>query len=355
MRWFTLLLIGCVSVQAAGAVINVPGLHGPTIQAAIDVAVNGDEIIVAPGTYPESIDFLGKAITVRSSDPTDPAVVMNTIIDGTGFFHVVLCVAGEGPETLLSGFVITGGNANGGAFDIGGGMLIDNSSPTVTNCSFIGNTADNGGGMFNRSSSPTVINCPSSANNGDTNVGGMNNIISGPTVTNCSFSGNSAANVGGGMVNEESGLAVTNCSFSGNAALEGGGMYNLRSGPTVTNCSFSGNSSVGSGGGMFNAESGLAVTNCSFSGNSAGSSGGGMYNLPNKFDINPTVTNSGFCNNTPNQIGGFGTWIDGGGNSLLYCPPPISVPPSCPADINTSGTVNVTDLLALLAAWGACP
>ena len=194
MRWFTLLLIGCVSVQAAGAVINVPGLHGPTIQAAIDVAVNGDEIIVAPGTYPESIDFLGKAITVRSSDPTDIGVVLNTIIDGTGFFHVVLCVAGEGPETLLSGFVITGGNANGGAFDIGGGMLIDNSSPTVTNCSFIGNTADNGGGMFNRSSSPTVTNCSFSGNTADTNAGGMYNFLSRATVTNCSLSGTSRAN-----------------------------------------------------------------------------------------------------------------------------------------------------------------
>ena len=31
------------------------------------------------------------------------------------------------------------------------------------------------------------------------------------------------------------------------------------------------------------------------------------------------------------------------------------LPPSCPADTNNSGSVNVTDLLALLAAWGACP
>ena len=30
-------------------------------------------------------------------------------------------------------------------------------------------------------------------------------------------------------------------------------------------------------------------------------------------------------------------------------------PPFCPHDIHTDGTVNVADLLALLAAWGACP
>ena len=100
---------------------------------------------------------------------------------------------------------------------------------------------------------------------------------------------------------------------------------------------------------MFNLSSSPTVTNCSFSGNTAGLFGGGMAN----FSGIPTVTNTGFCNNTPDAIDG--AYTDGGGNSLLYCPPPIPVPPSCPADINSDTNVNVTDLLALLAAWGACP
>ncbi|MCH7546894.1 MAG: hypothetical protein IID30_10895, partial [Planctomycetes bacterium] len=32
-----------------------------------------------------------------------------------------------------------------------------------------------------------------------------------------------------------------------------------------------------------------------------------------------------------------------------------SCPAPCPPDINADGTVNVTDLLDLLGAWGACP
>ena len=50
---------------AAAEVIQVP-LDSPTIQGAIDVATNGDPVLVAPGAHVENIDFRGKAITVTS-------------------------------------------------------------------------------------------------------------------------------------------------------------------------------------------------------------------------------------------------------------------------------------------------
>jgi hypothetical protein len=158
-----LVLFSCSSVQAAA--FNVPGDFG-TIQAAIADAgtVDGDEIVVMPGTYPESINFLGKAITVRSAsgDPND------TIIDGTGFFHVVQCVNNEDSNTVLAGFTITGGNANdvSSPDDLGGGMYNFKSSPTVTDCIFTdnrakssGSTGGNGGGMYNDYSNPIVTDC----------------------------------------------------------------------------------------------------------------------------------------------------------------------------------------------------
>ncbi len=318
-----------------------------TIQAGINAAVNGDVVIVAQGEYFENIDFDGKAITVRSTDPNDAGVVLNTIINGGGIFPttVVTCTSGEGSDTVLSGFVITGGNATNG-----GGMHNNDSSPTVTNCSFSGNTGGTGGGMNNTSSNPTVTNCSFSGNTATNNGGGMYNNNSSPTVTNCSFSGNTAAN-GGGMFNTlSSSPTVTNCAFSGNTATSsGGGMFNGCSSPTVSNCTFNGNT-ANNGGGMANCVSNPTVTNCTFSGNSAGF-GGGMVTFGPIF---PTLSNTGFCDNTPDQAPG--VFIDGGGNSLLYCPPPIPIPDPCPTDINGDGVTNVLDLIDLLLAFGtACP
>ena len=329
----TLVIVAVVTVgwsTAEAATINVPADFS-TIQAAIDDAgtVNGDVIIVAPGTYTENINFNGKAITVRSTDPSDAGVVMATVIDGTGFLHVVQCVSGEGADTVLSGFVITGGNANGAVPDnLGGGMYCSFASPTVSNCTFSGNSADSiGGGLFLANGSPTV--------------------------SNCSFIGNFGGNFGGGLHNQSSTATVSNCSFIGNTAGQGGGMSNSGGGPTVVNCTFSGNVATIFGGGMRNFNVGtVTVTDCTFSGNSA-ATGGGMY-MSNS--STPTVSNTGFCGNTPNQIAGEDPIIDGGGNSLLYCAPPSRF---CPADITgpggvPDGTVVIGDFLGLLANWGSC-
>jgi parallel beta-helix repeat protein len=282
--------------------LYVPAGYG-TIQAAINAAVSAYEIEVAPGTYNEAINFLGKAIRLYSSG--GPQV---TTINGSGAYHVVQCVSSEGSDTILEGFTVTGGNANGGwPNDRGGGMYNQGSSPTVINCIFTSNAATGyGGGMSNNSSSPTVTGCTFEGNLSANHFGGMHNDGASPTVANCTFTGNTADGFGGGIgsTNHCSGT-VTDCIFSGNTAgWKGGGMFNVEgSSWTVTNCTFSDNTAADSGGGMYNAESSPTLTNCTFTGNTASLFGGGMYN---EATSNPTVTNCTFINNRANKYNGGG-------------------------------------------------
>ena len=107
---FALLLTWLVPGSLQAAVIRVPQDFS-TIQGAIDAAVNGDTVRVAPGTYIENIDFLGKAITVASE--TGPDV---TIIDGSSSVagSVVSFTSGEGPTSVLNGFTVQNGDASEG-------------------------------------------------------------------------------------------------------------------------------------------------------------------------------------------------------------------------------------------------
>ncbi len=256
------------TAPAAADILHVPG-DFPTIQAAFDAAMDGDEVEVHPGAYFETINFLGKAITVYSTDGPDV-----TIIDAEQTGTVVTCDSAEGPDTVLDGFTITGGNAYRG-----GGMRNMDSSPTVTNCTFIGNEAIYGGGMGNSSSSPTV--------------------------TNCVFTENSAVEDGGGMHNrQDSHPMLIDCTFTNNLAnFNGAGVFSVFScSPTVVNCRFEGNMCGHVGGGFgIRKDCHPVLINCSFINNTAGDFGGAIRS--GNTGSSPTVINCLFVGNT-SQIGG---------------------------------------------------
>jgi predicted outer membrane repeat protein len=312
----------------------VPGDFA-SIQEALDYCVSGEEIVVAPGTYFAAINFLGKAVTLRSSDGPEA-----TIIDGNGAFHVVQCVSGEGPNTVLEGFTITGGNADGPFPDDGGGGMLNanGSSPTVVYCIFAGNSADFGGGMHNDvGSGPTVISCAFSGNLASIGEGGgVYNSDGSPTLTNCTFDGNSAvlgggifayggeltgcaimgntAFLGGGLYNYDGHLELAACLFSANEAdLDGGGLYNTGGDPALTGCTFSNNHAVADGGGLYNVAADAVLIDTSFTGNTA-DEGGGVYNLAG----DPTLINCVFDDNATYGAGG-GLHNNDGSPTLTNC------------------------------------
>lgn len=95
MLCFSISLVVSLAVNGFSDTIHVPSGQ-PTIQDGINAAVHGDVVLVAPGTYVENIDFIGKAISVKSSHGAD-----RTTIDGGSFVGL--------PNTMPVGLFIGSG------------------------------------------------------------------------------------------------------------------------------------------------------------------------------------------------------------------------------------------------------
>jgi hypothetical protein len=192
---------------AAQAIENVnTGRKYNSIQHAIDNAGAGEEIVVGPGIYQyfEDINFKGKALTLRSTDPNDPFVVAATVINGTGHGPVVTFSADEDANSVLAGFTITGGNA---------GIYCSAASPAITFCNIVGNI---GAGLeLHNGSHPTITRCDVTANTGSGLAmwaihDGRHSTYNKPAITNCVIAENYQHGISGGMP------TVTNCTIVAN-------------------------------------------------------------------------------------------------------------------------------------------
>ena len=343
MKYLMICLTVCVLSGAVTADVHHVPADFPTIQYAVDAAVDGDEIIVAPGTYSstagEVVDMRGKEIWLHSSGGAEV-----TIIDGEGTRRGILCNNNETSNTVIEGFTITNGYSSNG-----GGMYND-SSPTLTNCAFSNNTATNdGGGMF------------SSGN---------------ATLTDCTFTGNTATNRGGGM--RCGTTAITGCDFIQNIAKNGGGIFsvgtNEGNSPTISNSNFCENTPDAIDGNWNNKGENEFLTTCgdvqgaccvedscyevelifceSIKGEWLG------YNATCEEDSCTDPPQYGACCVNGESIPLFdydcdrilGTFMGEGTN-----PDDITCPVHCAEDVTGDGVVDVSDLLAIIAIWGACP
>jgi hypothetical protein len=120
---------------------NVPAQYS-TIQAGINAAVNGDTVLVAPGTYYENINFNGHSIVLASNYLTtlDTSYISNTVIDGSNVITVVIFANNEDSTTELKGFTIRNGNGREeNVYPQAGGIECDNASPTISHNKIINN------------------------------------------------------------------------------------------------------------------------------------------------------------------------------------------------------------------------
>ncbi len=286
------VIVICTDLAQA-VTINVPTLAYPTVQAGINAAAAGDTVLVDSGVYTENIDFLGKAITVKSVNGA-----ANTVIDGNKLDSVVIFRTNEKENSFLSWFTVRNGlSANGG------GILCQSASPVIVDCNIINNTAvAYGGGIFcNDLASPVITNCFIDGNAADMG-GGIKCTGASPVVRNCIISNNSSAQGGGGICFVDSSSIITYCTIVSNMAVKGGGGICLdNSSPKITKSTIRGNKAFESGGGITCTNlAAPEITACIISNNTADKSGGGI----NCNATSPTVANCVITGNTANFVGG---------------------------------------------------
>ena len=329
---FSVFFVVVIVSFLTATIINVPD-DQPTIQAGIDASVDGDTVLVQPGTYVENINYDGKNITVASLFLTtqDTTYISNTIIYGNQSGSVVTFESGEDATAVLTGFTITNGyeEEGGGIYCTdnsgpslqnliitgnhailrGGGIYCDEgASPIMYDLTICNNFADVGGGIYCGYSSPSLTNVVISNNNASTFLyamgGGIHCTESIITLENVIISNNNASAfyyaAGGGIHCTESIITLESVTISDNEAWYGGGIACQNSSNLIfNNIIITNNSATESGGGIYCDISSIYLNYCFFSDNSS-INGGGIY-----FRNSSTVMeNSEFTYNNAEYGGG---------------------------------------------------
>lgn len=291
-----LLMFAGVPAMAATYLV-LPGGSGdyPTIQAAIDDASDTDVIELGDGTFVgdgnRDIDFLGKAVTVRSQSG-DPEVCVLECGGVSAPHRGFIFRSEEGPASVLQDITVsnayhheTSTPATGGA-----GVLCEGASPTISGCVFAANTVDGTVATFGGSilctgaSAPTITDCTitnSSAGETGGGSGGAIAFLSGAdaTMTGTTVEGNYAHDRGGGVYVSGADVTLSGCTIRDNASTEGGGVY-LSSGTFVmTGCDFLWNEATGAGvgGAIYAADGSAEISSCTAMGNLATVNAGGVF------------------------------------------------------------------------------
>jgi hypothetical protein len=284
----------------------------------------GTETLLAQRNYATNITILSGDIGISGNNSDNS-------------YHVVVSAANTG-TTVLDGFTIEYGNANGAAGNTdnyngvgfagdeqtGAGILTYNTTVTISNCIVRKNTATGaGGGVYSYGTTVNYTSCSFSNNTSAADGGGMYinaNGGGGYTLNSSSFTSNAATGSGGGLARENGSVTVniTGCSFASNSSaitgsnVGGGGIYLVNNGLTMTFCTISGNSAAAWGGGiLYNQGSNAPISYCTISSNSA-VYGGGMADLGGSA---PLLTNNKFSQNSATYGGGL--YCYGAGNPTI--------------------------------------
>jgi len=344
-------------------IINVPA-DQPTIQQGLNVATEGDTVLVAPSTYYENLFWPAtNGITLLSETGAE-----NTIIDGSNSSAVIYTFGTTiDTTTVINGFTLQNGTADSGGGiscldasplvknciienNEGGGCAFTNSFAVLKNneirenngngikceecsnitteycniennngsgiylfstssgdiieCDITGNSTDHGGGIYCNESSPSLENVIIT-NNSALDGGGIYCLDSSPSLMDVTISDNTSTGWepfygGGGIYCSNSNPSLENVIITNNSALDGGGIYCSGSSPSLVNVTITNNSDALRGGGIYCKDSSPSLVNVTIRDNSVSHHGGGIYCE----DSNPSLENVTITNNSSDYCGG---------------------------------------------------
>ena len=312
--------------------------HAMTLQAALGMAVAGDQIWIAVGEYTPT-DLAGATpteeeravsfqipagvlvyggfegteavfdpttndtrsrnaegelihVTILSGDLADndtarPASDATTaVIDAynnarTENSNTVVRITGA--NAVLDGLTITAG-VRGSTLNsviVGAGLFAGTGTAgtMLTGCTFTENTSSNSGGGAYFIGTATLTGCAFTDNTATGGSGGGAYFNRVATLTGCTFTNNEANRFGGGAVFFEisatATTTLTGCTFTGNTSTTGnGGGADFFVRAMLTGCTFTNNTANSNGGGA-NFNTPATLTNCTFTGNTATTNRGG--------------------------------------------------------------------------------
>ena len=341
----------------------------PTIQAAIDLAGDGDTVCVEPGIYHEHLRIEAKRMIL-----VGPAGPFRTIVDGDWTDRALRISGPMDSSTVIDGFTLRyGWNYN--SWDFGaGGLTIDNASPTVRNVIVSDNITDSSFGsgvvISGSDSAPIFDNVVILRSEVESGFGAGLFLQGGADATfshaiiadNWTFSG-----FGGGIFidTEDSFLTLTNAIISDNRTRDGfgGGLFThgpigfvnvtvvgntTRSGEgaglavqgspaTLTNVQIveNGISESGSGGGLF-VEDGVTatLTSCNLWGNA----GGDFSGIPDPIGTAGNISaDPGFLDRSSEDPMRWDLHLSTGSPSVDAGAPTLADPDGSPSDIGAYG------------------
>lgn len=238
-----------------------------TIQRAINTASNGDTIRLTPNVYFEEINFDNKEIVLESRAYE---LGMMAMIQETFFAPGPVggsCFVLDG--TSNDGATIRGISFRGGVVSYGGGIVLQNCSPTFIDAIVEDNTAEIGGGIFLSGSNAVFSNCI--IQNNGSNIGGGIYTTDGAPLFDHMLIQENIAYWGAGIYSENAEPTILNSQIRNNDAfIEGGGLYQFGGIGQIEWTSFEQNQGYDFGAGIVAHEATMNLNQTTFEGNVSG-------------------------------------------------------------------------------------